>query len=260
VRTSRIAPACNSPTCFAARPGRRTINEYDSKRLLSGFGLPVTRETRVATIAEATSAARDLGYPVVLKAVSDEIAHKTELGLVAVGLKNGEDLAHAFAQLSERLDRLDPQPSDRAFLVQEFVADGIEVFAGISRDPDFGLSLAFGMGGTAIEVTRDFALCMLPLREGDAKAMIGECRGCRDARTGPRPAGGRRQECGRLPRGNWPTSPNRTPMSSMKSISTRQGAAGGPRLHRGRCIDRREVPGARMIRGLSSPARGREIV
>jgi acetate---CoA ligase (ADP-forming) len=161
----------------AARPGRRTINEYDSKRLLSGFGVPVTRESRVATIAEAKSAARELGYPVVLKVVSDDIAHKTELGLVAVGLRNDEELARACAQMSERLDRLDPPPPERAFLVQEFVADGVELFAGISRDPDFGLSLAFGMGGTAIEVTRDFALRMLPLREGDAEAMIAEVRG-----------------------------------------------------------------------------------
>jgi len=113
----------------------------------------------------------------VLKAVSDDVAHKTELGLVAVGLKNDEELAHAFAQLSARLDRLDPQPSDRAFLVQEFVADGVELFAGIARDPDFGLSLAFGLGGTAIEVTRDFALRMLPLREGEVEAMIAETRG-----------------------------------------------------------------------------------
>jgi hypothetical protein len=129
------------------------------------------------TIAEAKDAARELGYPIVLKALSDEIPHKTELGLVAVGLKNSDELAHAFAQLSERLDQLDRPPKDRAFLVQEFVADGIEIFAGVSRDPDFGLSLAFGMGGTAIEITRDFALRMLPLREGDAEAMIGETRG-----------------------------------------------------------------------------------
>ena len=58
----------------------------------------------------------------------------------------------------------------------KFVADGVEVFAGISRDPDFGLSIAFGLGGTAIEVTRDFALRMLPLRDGDAEAMIAETR------------------------------------------------------------------------------------
>ena len=162
---------------LAAKPGRRTINEHDAKKLLAGYGVPVTREHRVATIAEATTAARTLGYPVVLKAVSDDIAHKTELGLVAVGLADDDALARAFAQMSERLARLDPRPADAAFLVQELVAGGIEVFAGISRDPDFGLSLAFGMGGTAIEVTRDFALRMLPLREGDAEAMIAETRG-----------------------------------------------------------------------------------
>jgi acyl-CoA synthetase (NDP forming) len=177
VRTSANRRGPQLADLLAARPGRRTINEYDAKRLLSGFGVPVVRESRVATMAEATSAARELGYPVVLKALADEIAHKTELGLVAVGLENDEELARAFAQMSERLDRLDPPPSERAFLVQEFVADGIELFAGVSRDPDFGLSLAFGMGGTAIEVTRDFALRMLPLREGDAEAMIAETRG-----------------------------------------------------------------------------------
>jgi succinyl-CoA synthetase beta subunit len=177
VRTSANCAGPQLANLLAARPGRRTINEYDSKRLLSGFGVPVARESRVATIAEATSAARELGYRVVLKALADEIAHKTELGLVAVGLRNDEELACAFAQMSERLDHLDPPPSERAFLVQEFVADGVELFAGISRDPDFGLSLAFGMGGTAIEVTRDFALRMLPLREGDAEAMIAETRG-----------------------------------------------------------------------------------
>ena len=159
---------------LATYPGRRTINEYESKRLLARCGLPVTREHRVATVEEARQAAREIGYPVVLKALSDEIPHKTELGLVAVGLKDDSELAHVLAQLRGRMDRLNPCPIDAAFLVQEFVPDGVEVFAGISRDPDFGLALAFGLGGTAIEVTRDFALRMLPLRQGDAEAMIAE--------------------------------------------------------------------------------------
>jgi acyl-CoA synthetase (NDP forming) len=170
--------ACaNLADVLAAKPARRTVNEYDAKRLLSEFGVPVAREHRVATIAEATRAARELGYPVVLKALSDDIPHKTELGLVAVGLAGDDELARAFDGLCERLDRIEPRPSDTALLVQEFVKEGIEVFAGVSRDPDFGLSLAFGMGGIAVEVTRDFALRMLPLHEGDAEAMIAETRG-----------------------------------------------------------------------------------
>jgi hypothetical protein len=63
------------------------------------------------------------------------------------------------------------------YLVQEMVRDGVEVFAGIARDPDFGLSIAFGMGGVAIEILRDFTLRPVPLREGDAEAMINEARG-----------------------------------------------------------------------------------
>jgi acyl-CoA synthetase (NDP forming) len=161
---------------------RKVVNEFDAKRLLAAHGVPVSREARVATLAEAVSAANALGYPVALKAVSDEIAHKTDLGLVALGPANrgiadDAELARAFRELSQRMDNLDAPPADMAFLVQEFVAGGVEVFAGISRDPDFGLFLAFGIGGTAIEVTRDFALRMLPLREGDAEAMIAEPRG-----------------------------------------------------------------------------------
>jgi acyl-CoA synthetase (NDP forming) len=162
---------------LAGKPSRRTINEYDSKRILSPYGVPTVREHRVETLAEATRAARDLGFPVVLKVLSDEIPHKTELGLVAVGLKNEDELARAFARLEERIGGLDSRPADLALLVQEFVAQGVEVFSGIARDPDFGLSIAFGMGGIAIEATRDFALRMLPLREGDAEAMIAETRG-----------------------------------------------------------------------------------
>ena len=160
----------------ALSANRRTINEFDAKRLLGAAGIRVTRERRVTTLAEAQGAAREIGFPVVLKVVSDDIAHKTELGLVALGLGSEGDVADAFARLAERVGHIDPPVRDHAFLVQEFVRGGVEVFAGVSRDPDFGLALAFGMGGTAIEITRDFALRMLPLREGDAEAMIADTR------------------------------------------------------------------------------------
>jgi acetate---CoA ligase (ADP-forming) len=169
--------AAKSAMLDAQFVGRRTINEFDAKRLLAGSGIPVARELRVTTPDEAVQAAEELGYPLVLKAVSDAIVHKTELGLVAVNLKNADELAAAFTRLSKTVATLDPYPDDVAFLVQEFVADGVEVFAGVSRDPDFGLSLAFGMGGIAIEALRDFSLRMLPLRDGDAEAMIAATRG-----------------------------------------------------------------------------------
>ena len=158
-------------------PERRMINEFDAKRLLSADGIPVTRECRVASVAEAVAAARDIGYPVVLKALSDDIPHKTELGLVAVGLADEVALTAAWACLSDRIAALERRPADIGFLLQEFVGEGVEVFAGVSRDPDFGLSIAFGLGGVAIEAVRDFSIRMLPLREGDAEAMIAETRG-----------------------------------------------------------------------------------
>jgi acyl-CoA synthetase (NDP forming) len=150
----------------------RTINEFDAKRLLAAHGLPVAREHLVATAAQASAAAAEIGYPVVLKAVADAIPHKTELGLVVLGIDGDATLGHAWEQLGQRVDAAGVRESLRGFLVQEFVRDGVEVFAGIVRDPDFGLFLAFGAGGTDIETKRDFALRSLPLREGDAEAMI----------------------------------------------------------------------------------------
>ena len=226
------------PQTRLANQGRRTINEFDAKRLLATYGIPIAQEQRVTTAAEATAAANAIGYPVVLKALSDSIAHKTELGLVAVNLKDDAALARAYAQLNERLDKLEPRPADVAFLVQEFVADGIEVFAGVSRDPDFGLSLAFGMGGVAIEVMRDFALRMLPLRDGDAEAMIAETRGAALLRRGSRPPGERREKSCDVSLRACRLRLASCCLNFRNRSQSNKSAARRPRLRRGRCLDR----------------------
>ena len=154
---------------------RRIINEFDAKRLLSQHGIPVARERLVGSLEEARRAAQELACPVVLKVVSDEIPHKSEHGLVAVDLANEHALSAAYAMMEGTVARLG-RPI-QGYLVQEMVGDGIEVMAGVARDPDFGLSIVFGMGGIAVEVMRDFTLRPLPLREGDAQAMIAELRG-----------------------------------------------------------------------------------
>ncbi len=171
---SPLRPASEKTVTIAA--GRGVVNEFAAKRLLGAHGLPVARERLVHSPAEAEQAALEIGYPVVLKAVSDGIPHKSELGLVVLDLGAPQELARSWTDLNQRLDDAGLRSGLAGFLVQEFVAEGIEVFAGVTRDPDFGLSLAFGTGGVGIEVTRDFALRMLPLREGDVEAMIGETR------------------------------------------------------------------------------------
>ena len=171
----RLSNQTPAPELAAGAP--RTINEADAKRLLAARGLPVTRERLVRSLAEARPAARELGYPVVLKVVSDDVPHKSEHGLVAVGLADETALARAWDVLEARIEHIGRPVRVAGFLVQEMVADGVEVFAGIARDPDFGLSIAFGMGGVAIEILRDFAMRTLPLREGDAARMIAETRG-----------------------------------------------------------------------------------
>ena len=158
-----------------ALPQGRTINEYDSKRILAAAGLPMPRERLCADIAGARDAALEIGYPVVLKIAADEVPHKSEHGLVAVALRDAEALEAALERMMRVAHEIGA-PVD-SWLVQEFVTDGVEVFAGVSRDPDFGLSVSFGMGGVGIEVMKDFALRMLPLRAGEAQDMVSAIRG-----------------------------------------------------------------------------------
>jgi acyl-CoA synthetase (NDP forming) len=157
--------------------GRSTVHEYDAKAMLADFGLSVSREKLVTTIETAKSAAIEVGYPVVLKAVSDDIPHKSEYGLVRVGIADETALISAWSELEMNLNKIEKPVNLAGMLVQEMIENGIEMFAGVSRDPDFGLTLAVGFGGIEIEIMRDFALRLLPLREGDVEAMLTELKG-----------------------------------------------------------------------------------
>jgi acyl-CoA synthetase (NDP forming) len=155
---------------------RPTIHEHDAKRLLAAAGLPVVRERLVTSLEQARGAAKALGYPVVLKVVADVIPHRSDLGFVAVGLRDENELAAEWERMSRRLVDLGRQNEIDGFLVQEVARGVLEVFAGVSRDPDFGLVLAVGAGGLLIEALDDVALRLLPLRDGDAEAMIAGTR------------------------------------------------------------------------------------
>jgi acetate---CoA ligase (ADP-forming) len=169
----RAPPPISALSELLARERRSTIHEADAKRLLSASGIPCCREGVAETLQDAQRVAEKIEYPVVLKALSDEIPHKSEHGLVAVGIRDEAGLRDEWRRMAEKLADLKVPP---LFLVQEMVT-GMELFAGVSRDPDFGLFLAFGFGGVDIESLREFVLEPLPLRQGDAERMVAAIRG-----------------------------------------------------------------------------------
>lgn len=155
--------------------GQRTLSEHDSKRILAAYGVPVAREVLVRTPAQARAAARRLGYPVVLKVCGPEAMHKTERGLVALGIADERELRRALAALRRRAG-----PGYRGdFLVQELVAGRREVMIGMVRDPQYGPAVMFGLGGIFTEVLRDVVFRLAPLTGREARAMLGAIRGHR---------------------------------------------------------------------------------
>jgi acetate---CoA ligase (ADP-forming) len=173
----RPPPATKMPTLATMIPGgtvRGTLHEYDAKRLLAGAGLPVVREALCTTRAEAIAAASTIGYPVVLKLVADDVPHRSNLGLVAVALRDARELGEAWDRLAAVRSAKLGDIAIAGFLVQQMVSGGVEVLAGITLDRDFGPVLAFGLGGVAAEAFAGVALRPLPLRIGDAEAMVAE--------------------------------------------------------------------------------------
>jgi acetate---CoA ligase (ADP-forming) subunit beta len=159
----------------AKKNGQRTLSEYDSKRIIAAYGIPVSRERLVGTLAGAKDAAKRIKYPVVLKGCSADAAHKTEKGLVAVGLDSQKALSEAFATIKKRAGK----SYDGDYLVQEMVKGQREIMLGMTRDAQFGPSVMFGLGGIFTEILQDVAFRVAPIRKRDAKQMLGEIRGHR---------------------------------------------------------------------------------
>jgi acetate---CoA ligase (ADP-forming) subunit beta len=150
----------------------KTLSEFDSARLLAGFGIPTVKGILAQNWEEVRRAAEEIGYPVVLKVCSPEISHKTERGLVAVDLRNEADLELAYRRIS------DSSPAkEGGFLVQEMIRGGRELVIGMIRDPQFGPCVMFGLGGILTEILGDVTFRPAPLSEADAGEMLREIKG-----------------------------------------------------------------------------------
>ena len=153
--------------------GTRTLSESESKNMLAGYGLPLLPEKSAVTVEEASFAANQLGYPVVLKLCGDAIAHKTERGLVRLRLSNSIDVARAADEL---LAAATPEDGSVSLLVAPMVSGSRELIIGALRDPVFGATLMLGVGGVMAEVIEDVVFRPLPITEHDARSMVGSLR------------------------------------------------------------------------------------
>ena len=154
-------------TALAA--GQQTLSEYESKKLLAAYGVPITNEELAADLDSARTAAAKLGYPVALKACGASVAHKTESGLIEVGVSNPEELAAAYGRLAPKA-----RAAGAGILVQEMVKGERELVLGMIRDAGFGPCVMLGLGGIFTEALADVSFRMAPLNASDAAQMQGE--------------------------------------------------------------------------------------
>jgi len=157
------------------KPG--PLTEYDAKRILSAYGIPVTREGMAATGEEAVALARRIGYPVAVKVQSPQIPHKTEVDGIRLNLRTDEEVHEAYRQIMDNVSKHAPQATVAGILVQEMVSDGVEVIVGATQDPVFGPCVMFGLGGIFVEVLRDVSFRVAPIARPDVEDMIREVRG-----------------------------------------------------------------------------------
>ncbi|HJM88694.1 MAG TPA: acetate--CoA ligase family protein [Dehalococcoidia bacterium] len=166
----------SDPIADARADGRTLLTEVESKQLLHDAGIPVTQATTATTADEAVVAAEGMGFPVVLKIVSSDIAHKSDVGGVALDLADGDAVREAYDAMQASVKSAAPKATIDGISVQQMAQSGTEVIVGIATDPQFGPVMMFGLGGIFVEVLKDVAFRIVPLEDRDASQIVREIR------------------------------------------------------------------------------------
>jgi len=161
----------------AKSEGRTILTEVESKQILAEAGIPIALAELAASSEEAVTAARQIGLPVVLKIVSPDISHKSDVGGVKLNLGSEEEVAAAFDEIVAAARRAQPGATVLGVSVQKMARPGVEVIMGMTKDPQFGPVLMFGLGGVFVEVLKDVAFRIVPLEPRDARQMIRDIQG-----------------------------------------------------------------------------------
>jgi acyl-CoA synthetase (NDP forming) len=156
--------------------GNRWLRPDEVRTVLAAYGIRVPGSGEAASADEAAKMSAEIGFPVAVKLASDTIQHKTEVGGVALGVRDEAEVRAAFEAMRARLEALGRAGEMRGVQVQQMVERGVETFVGATRDPSFGPILGFGIGGVNVELWKDVVFRVAPLRDIDARAMIDQIR------------------------------------------------------------------------------------
>lgn len=163
----------------ARREGRRALLETEAKEICQEYGIPVP-EFAIAHDSEAVvRIAKKLGYPLVLKVVSPEIVHKSEVGGVLTNVKNARDASKGYASIVLKVKASKPQVHIEGILVQKMAPPSLELIVGAYRDITFGPVIMFGVGGVLVEVYKDVVSTLAPVSVPESKDMIRRIKGHR---------------------------------------------------------------------------------
>ncbi|MCX9015209.1 MAG: acetate--CoA ligase family protein [Candidatus Methanoperedens sp.] len=152
------------------------LTENDTKKLLAGYGIPVTKGSIAATADEALAIALNIGFPVAMKISSPDIPHKSDVGGVVLNVGK-EDVRTKYNELVSRITKTVPQARIEGVLVQQMAQPGHEVIIGLKKDAQFGHALMFGLGGIFVEVYKDVSFRIAPIDRNEAVGMISEIKG-----------------------------------------------------------------------------------
>ncbi len=156
--------------------GKVALNEVLSKRILSAYGIGAAPEVLVRSAEAAVEAARAIGHPVVLKAVSARLTHKSDAGAVMLGLASADAVAAAYARIEKNLAAHGFTETLDGMLVCKQIGGGTEIALGVTRDPEMGLAVMVGAGGVLLELVKDVAFGVPPISPAKARDMLAQTR------------------------------------------------------------------------------------
>ena len=158
------------------RTDRLRLGEVKSKDILKAYGFQILEGRLTTSPEEAMEIARFIGFPVALKVISPSIIHKSDLGGVRLNLGSAQEVADAFDLMMLRINKLAPNAIIGGIYVEKMAEKGLEVIIGMTRDPQFGPMLMFGLGGIFVEVMKDVTFHLAPITENEAAQMLQSTR------------------------------------------------------------------------------------